>query len=52
MTKPIGKLRLNRETVRRLGEGTRAVEAWTAPNCTTNYSYCTPCPESVAVCGG
>ncbi|HEU0077193.1 MAG TPA: hypothetical protein VFQ76_06065 [Longimicrobiaceae bacterium] len=52
MTKRIAKLELSRETVRRLGDGTRAAEAWTAPYCGTDaYSYCTPCAESVAVCG-
>lgn len=51
MIKRIGKLQLDRESVRRLGGGTRAAEAWTAPHCNTDaYSFCTPCAESVNVC--
>ena len=52
MTRRIGKLTLNRETVRRLGAGMRDAQALSAERCNTDaYSFCTPCPESVNVCG-
>lgn len=52
MTKRIAKLTLSRETLRRIGDVTRAVEAWSVPRCNTDdYTYCTPCPESVATPG-
>jgi hypothetical protein len=47
------KLRLDRETVRRLGAGVRDAQALSGPRCNTDaYSFCTPCAESVDVCGG
>lgn len=45
------KLRLDRETVRRLAGGVRDAEALSFPRCNTDaYTYCTPCPESVNIC--
>lgn len=46
------KLRLHRETVRRLAGAARDAQAVSAARCNTDaYSFCTPCPESVDVCG-
>ena len=47
-TRNARKLRLHRDTVRRLGAGTGDAQAISVPRCNTDdYSYCTPCPESV-----